>query len=297
MASTSSTSSSSPSPSPDLSEEGEEQEEDSSREFESCCSEKDEGGLVGVDQEGSESRHGCKHYVRSCELLCPVCEAYYTCRLCHDDDVLSHELPRHEVKMIRCLCCGRSQAPSSSCENSECGVIFARYHCSVCNLYDDSNRTLYHCTECGICRVGVREENMHCEKCAICVPLDHVCHDQNRSFFLGCCPCCHEDIFNSVRPSAQLQCSHVIHTHCLKEMLRASLYQCPLCRSSMVDMSAAWSLIRASIARQELPPELQRTATVVCCEYGCGKKSEVPWHPEGSACSFCGSFNTLEQDQ
>ena len=38
-----------------------------------------------IDEEAKEAMPGCKHYVRKCQLRCPECKEFFTCRLCHDE--------------------------------------------------------------------------------------------------------------------------------------------------------------------------------------------------------------------
>lgn len=51
-----------------------------------------------------------------------------------------------------------------------CDVEFGKYFCSVCRLYDGSETEKYHCSGCGICRLGKRENYFHCDKCGYCLP-------------------------------------------------------------------------------------------------------------------------------
>ncbi len=34
----------------------------------------------------------------------------------------------------------------------ECGILFGRYFCAVCRLYDDADKGQFHCDKCGLCR-------------------------------------------------------------------------------------------------------------------------------------------------
>ena len=53
---------------------------------------------------------GCQHYIRGCDLLCPICNKYYTCRMCHDENVeLTHNFPRYEITQVRCKYCSHVQ--------------------------------------------------------------------------------------------------------------------------------------------------------------------------------------------
>jgi len=50
----------------------------------------------------------------------------------------------------------------------------ARYFCSVCNFFDDSeDRDVYHCPFCNVCRrgKGLGKDFFHCMQCNSCVSL------------------------------------------------------------------------------------------------------------------------------
>jgi hypothetical protein len=108
----------------------------------------DEGGedegTHPLEEEKKDGVLGCAHYKRKCQLKCPKCEEFFTCRLCHDDEKnlherdpkKMHEMERHKVKEIKCLLCQNIQTPAESC--TQCSTVFAAYHCLVCNLFDDA---------------------------------------------------------------------------------------------------------------------------------------------------------------
>lgn len=105
---------------------------------------------------------GCKHYRRNVKLQCATCERWYTCRFCHDL-AEEHILPRKETKNMLCMLCGCAQRASDTCQR--CGEHAARYYCGVCKLWnDDANKSIYHCNDCGICRVGqgLGKDFFHC---------------------------------------------------------------------------------------------------------------------------------------
>ncbi len=108
---------------------------------------------------------GCPHYKRNVKLQCSACERWYTCRFCHDDKE-DHSLVRRETRHMLCMLCGHAQAASEECRG--CGEIAARYYCDVCKLWDDDpQKSIYHCNDCGICRVGqgLGKDFFHCEVC------------------------------------------------------------------------------------------------------------------------------------
>ncbi len=63
------------------------------------------------------------------------------------------------------------QKPGDKC--IKCEIVFAKYFCSVCNLYDDNGekKGIYHCDKCGICRVGPAKKYFHCDSCNACLHI------------------------------------------------------------------------------------------------------------------------------
>ncbi len=121
----------------------------------------------GSSESLEESRVlGCPHYKRNIKLQCSACERWYTCRFCHDE-VEDHSLNRRETKNMLCMLCGCAQPASEEC--SECGERGAWYYCGVCKLWDDDpKKSIYHCHDCGICRVGqgLGKDFYHCKVCS-----------------------------------------------------------------------------------------------------------------------------------
>lgn len=106
---------------------------------------------------------GCAHYKRNVKLQCSACSRWYTCRFCHDE-VEDHSLNRKETKNMLCMLCGSAQRASEVCV--ECGARAAWYYCAVCKLWDDDpSKSIYHCNDCGICRVGrgLGKDFIHCK--------------------------------------------------------------------------------------------------------------------------------------
>lgn len=106
---------------------------------------------------------GCSHYKRNIKLQCSACDRWYTCRFCHDE-VEDHSLNRRETKHMLCMLCGCAQAASEACV--QCGERAAWYYCNVCKLWDDDpKKSIYHCNDCGICRIGqgLGKDFYHCK--------------------------------------------------------------------------------------------------------------------------------------
>ena len=106
---------------------------------------------------------GCNHYKRNVKLQCSTCRKWYTCRFCHDE-IESHTLNRKETKNMLCMLCGCAQRAAENCV--DCGVRGGYYYCDVCKLWDDdTEKSIYHCNDCGICRVGrgLGKDYFHCK--------------------------------------------------------------------------------------------------------------------------------------
>lgn len=136
-------------------------------------------GLARTDEQPSGSSEsfeepkvfGCPHYKRNIKLQCSSCERWYTCRFCHDEKE-DHSLNRRETKNMLCMFCGFAQPAAEVCV--QCGERAAWYYCSVCKLWDDDSRkSIYHCDDCGICRVGqgLGKDFYHCKVCSRSVML------------------------------------------------------------------------------------------------------------------------------
>lgn len=122
----------------------------------------DDGDVVVVEQ---EQVLGCQHYKRNVKLQCSTCDRWYTCRLCHDE-VEDHVLIRKDTKNMLCMICGCAQRAGEFCVG--CGERAAWYYCNTCKLWDnDSNKSIYHCNDCGICRKGrgLGKDFFHCKVC------------------------------------------------------------------------------------------------------------------------------------
>lgn len=116
-----------------------------------------------ISDEDFEPRLGCQHYKRNVKLQCFACKRWYPCRFCHDA-AESHSLDRKKTENMLCMLCASPQPAAESCR--KCGNLAAWYYCSVCKLWDDDNeKSIYHCNDCGICRIGqgLGKDFFHCK--------------------------------------------------------------------------------------------------------------------------------------
>ena len=114
-------------------------------------------------EELDEASLGCQHYMRNVKLQCYTCKKWYTCRFCHDQ-VENHHLIRRDTENMLCMLCAHPQPAASTCR--QCGEQTAQYYCDICKLWDnDSKKSIYHCSDCGICRIGqgLGKDFFHCK--------------------------------------------------------------------------------------------------------------------------------------
>lgn len=110
-----------------------------------------------------EAPLGCQHYKRNVKVQCYQCRRWHTCRHCHDA-VEDHNLNRVKTQNMLCMVCGTPQRAAEYC--THCGTQAACYYCDICKLWDNnSNKKIYHCIDCGICRrgEGLGKDYVHCK--------------------------------------------------------------------------------------------------------------------------------------
>lgn len=236
---------------------------------------------------------GCEHYKRNIKLQCSACNRWYTCRFCHDA-VEDHMLNRRETKNMLCMLCGCAQPASEEC--ALCSERGAWYYCDVCKLWDDdAEKSIYHCNDCGICRVGkgLGKDFFHCKTCCVCMSISiqdtHRCIERSTDCD---CPICGEYMFTSPQTVVFMRCGHSIHHRCYGEHMKSS-YKCPICSRSIVNMEWQFRHLDRAIETQPMPPEFQDTKAWVYCN-DCSAKTSVKYHWLGLKCVICDSYNTAQ---
>jgi len=253
---------------------------------------------------------GCRHYKRNVKLQCFTCGRWYTCRFCHDE-VEDHVLNRKETRNMLCMLCGCAQRASDLCSN--CGERAAYYYCGICKLWNnDINKSIYHCTDCGICRVGrgLGKDYIHCkashissslaepvltfiQTCGVCVSIanekSHKCIERASDCD---CPICGEYLFSSQQSVVFMRCGHGIHRQCHDALMKTS-YKCPICSQSVVNMEIQFRNLDRAIESQPMPPQFQDTKAIISCN-DCYAKSLVKYHWLGLKCAICDSYNTAQ---
>ena len=177
---------------------------------------------------------------------------------------------------------------------TKCNIQFGEYHCNICNLWMSADEDPYHCTECGFCRVGGRDNFRHCHDCGMCIDAilfgDHNC---KAGKYMSNCPVCQEDLFSSRSASHEMPCGHAIHWHCFRELTSFD-QRCPVCKKTAEthdQMQLTWATMARGIALQPLPLNMAKVVTITCidCE---GMEEGRRWHLLGVQCLKCSSFNT-----
>ena len=236
---------------------------------------------------------GCEHYKRNVKMQCATCEKWYTCRLCHDE-VEDHTLPRRETRHMLCMLCRTPQGVSQECKN--CLAEAACYYCAICKLWNnDPNKSVYHCDDCGICRLGkgLGKDFFHCKTCAACMSIQaettHKCIEKSTKCD---CPICGDYMFTSNRPVAFMKCGHGIHEICFNEWCKTS-YKCPICSKSIANMESQFRRLDRHIEDQPMPEEYRNNRAYIFCN-DCNSRSIAAYHWLGLKCSICESYNTTQ---
>jgi RING finger/CHY zinc finger protein 1 len=231
-----------------------------------------------------EKKKECTHYKRHCDIFAECCKKWYGCRLCHDE-AEDHKIDRFTTTLIRCRSCTTSQAVSNQC--TKCEQVFGESFCAKCRLWTTGQ--MYHCDKCGFCRKGDPSTFEHCDTCNACMAIGHQC--SSNADVENNCPVCLERLFDSVKPWSLTKCGHCIHSACLTAQLEKGIYQCPICKKSLVDMSRAWEAMATEVAAVQMPEEYRDMEVCVQCN-DCQETSQVHFHVIGMQCKSCSSFNT-----
>lgn len=236
---------------------------------------------------------GCIHYRRNVKKQCATCERWYPCRMCHDE-VEDHTLPRRETKYMLCMLCKTPQKASQVCK--ACNEQAAYYYCGVCKLWNnDPGKSVYHCDDCGICRLGegLGKDFFHCKTCAACMSVQglstHRCIERSTKCD---CPICGEFMFTSNLPVAFMRCGHGIHEACFAEWCNTS-YKCPICSKSIANMESQFRRLDRHIEEQPMPEEWRDKRAYIFCN-DCNSRSVTHYHWLGLKCHICESYNTSQ---
>ncbi|KAJ3154547.1 hypothetical protein HDU86_004676 [Geranomyces michiganensis] len=235
---------------------------------------------------------GCKHYQRGARLQARCCGKWFTCRFCHDE-VSDHTLNRSQTTTMLCMHCLTAQPAAQTC--AHCQARMSEYYCTICKLWDDDRtKHIYHCKDCGICRIGrgLGVDYFHCDKCNACMAIgldrgNHKCIERN----LECdCPICGEYMFTSTSTVIFMPCGHCIHYSCHQTYIQTS-YQCPTCFKSLSDMTDYFARIDSMLAQHTMPAEYANMTSHLYCN-DCEQRSDARYHFLYHKCAHCKGYNT-----
>ncbi|KAI9030405.1 RING finger and CHY zinc finger domain-containing protein [Hyaloraphidium curvatum] len=236
---------------------------------------------------------GCKHYQRGAKLQAHCCGKWFTCRFCHDE-VSNHNIVRNLTRTMLCMHCMTTQPAAQDCSNPACRRRVSRYFCPECKLWDDDPRkNIYHCFDCGICRIGkgLGQDYFHCKKCNVCMAISlkgrHKCIERNLE---SDCPVCGDYMFTSTTTVIFMPCGHCIHYKCHQAYIETS-YQCPTCFKSLTNMTEFFRRIDSMLAQHKMPTEYETWVSWVLCN-DCEQKSYAKYHFLYHKCASCASYNT-----
>jgi len=258
---------------------------------------------------------GCEHYKRNVKIQCFDCKTWWNCRYCHDAANLGHSLPRHKTEHMLCMYCLTPGPAGQYC--GSCGVLAAYYYCEICKLWeDDSTKKIYHCADCGICRLGegIGKDYVHCkvshrprsfsmtesqtcannsQKCNVCIPIQNQSWHKCIERATDCdCPICGEYMFSSLSPIVSNPCGHYLHKNCYDKYMETN-FTCPICKRAAKNMESYWRKLDDEIERQKMPESWRHSTVDIRCN-DCNGKSRVNYHWLGNKCIMCDSYNTVE---
>lgn len=233
----------------------------------------------------------CLHYINRCQIFAECCNKYYDCRRCHNDEIFDHQLNASDIKKIKCDICHEEQDIDHKC--TKCKISFGVSSCIICRIFDDqTNKNIFHCDQCGICRVGGKDNFFHCELCNCCLNLslkdNHKCF---QNVLKQKCCICQYDMFDAIDSSNLMKCGHAFHSECIEEYIKSD-YRCPLCHKTFIDMDKINHLIEHEMNQVVMPDDYTNQSMNIDC-YECHTKSTVKFHIYGGKCSHCGSYNTI----
>ncbi len=210
--------------------------------------------------------------------------------------------------------CQLQQPISDRCAG--CGESFGKYFCGECKIFDDNDKGQFHCDGCGesktqnscmisrifkifflgLCRLGGRENFFHCDTCDMCLPIsfkkNHTCIE---NLSRTNCPVCLEDLHTSKERCQILPCQHLVHQSCFGKLLDQSLFNCPICSRSMIDLDQLWTTMADAVERNPMQGRFKDLFVDVFCR-DCFKSARAKYHTIGVRCVDCGSFNTIRKN-
>lgn len=237
----------------------------------------------------------CTHHRRKCHIKVTCCQGTFGCLKCHNEQS-THKATIRDIEALVCLNCSHEQKGLlNTCQ--KCHAELVKYSCGTCHLMEDEDRGQFHCEGCGLCRLGGKVNYFHCDTCQMCLPnslmgshkcIERVSHSN--------CPVCQDDLHTSKEPCQIPPCQHLIHKGCFDGLIANSLFYCPICSRSLLDLSPLWKVMSKQIEKYPMHGKYQDiTVNVICRD--CCQSTKSPFHVIGLLCKFCQGFNTVRADE
>lgn len=94
------------------------------------------------------------------------------------------------------------------------------------------------------------------------------------------CPVCLEDIHTSRIPCHIPMCGHLLHRTCFEQLLQAGHYACPICQTSLMDMTQLWKYLDQQVANTPMPSEYRDYIVYILCK-DCHKVNSIIYGDTG----------------
>lgn len=79
------------------------------------------------------------------------------------------------------------------------------------------------------------------------------------------CPVCLGDIHTSRIPCHIPDCGHLLHKTCFDQLLNSGHYTCPICQTSLIDMTALWEYLDAQAVSLPVPKKYENQRIHIFC--------------------------------
>jgi uncharacterized CHY-type Zn-finger protein len=238
----------------------------------------------------------CEHFINNVQIFAPCCNKYYNCIKCHNNNE-KHILNSKDINIIKCQNCNFDNNLGNKCSN--CNIIFSNYNCLKCKIWAYKKNEIYHCDDCGKCKIGDKNLFYHCHGCNLCLSKNtkhkHIYTCQNKEKNSDC-PICLEKIFMNNEGAFLLRCNHFIHKNCYNEFIKHNestkkILSCSLCKKSIknpINFEKEYDLLYMNNPIDEYYKNWK--SNIHCND--CNKKCDVKYHYNYHKCISCKSYNT-----
>jgi hypothetical protein len=204
---------------------------------------------------------------------------------------------QHHLNKILSILCLFVWEYRNNCIN--CHTQFGEYHYEEqCNLWMSIDENLYHCSDCGFCRIAGDDAFVYCHDCAMCVYASQFeRHDCKKGKYKSNCLICQECMFDSRKKTHETLpcCGHAIH-HCLDCFLQLTKHDLryPLCKKTTESQKKNDTHMEVDgneYCFNPIPCEMAKGVDIYCNACEMPHQSNRLWHPDGIQCQSCFSFN------